>query len=295
VCSIASLQKIVPKLLLIFCALLLAPVHADEQLRIKPAPERVSNANNLPPQAENDTSVRVNIPDSIGNAGLTQVQLHNLANHDIVLLVDKSGSMGRTDCPLPEIGAVFSRYSPGPGGLYMSRWNWCLEQTTEMVKQTQQALPEGFSVVLFDSRYAIYPHVTAEQLADIFAKNTPIGGTDLTQPLAATFDDYFRRKKLSHGKVKPLVVGIITDGGPENPFTVRKAIVDTIFRIRHPSEVTVVFFLIGGKVTGGQAFIDYITISAVAAEGAPFNIVKAVPFGELHKIGLARALADNLN
>jgi len=48
-------------------------------------------------------------------------------------------------------------------------------------------------------------------------------------------------------------------------------------------------------VTGGQAFIDFITISAIAAEGAPFNIVKAVNFEELQRIGLARALADNLD
>jgi hypothetical protein len=296
VCSIASRMKLLLSLLIFLLVHLSAPVHADEELRIKPAPQRTSGPDNIAPQA-NDTQVRVDIPDAIGNAGLTQVELRGLANHDIVILVDKSGSMGRTDCSLPPTGmsTVFSRYSPGPSGEYMSRWNWCLEQTTKMVNQTQQAIPEGFSVLLFDSHYAIYPHVTAEQLAEIFSKNTPIGGTDLIQPLAATFEDYFRRKKLLHGKVKPLVVGIITDGGPENPQVVRKVIVDTIFRLHHPSEITVVFFLIGGKVTGGQAFIDYITISAIAAEGAPFNIVKAVSFEELQKIGLARALADNLN
>jgi len=104
------------------------------------------------------------------------------------------------------------------------------EQTTKMVNQTQQAMPEGFSVLLFDSRYAIYPHIDANQLADIFAKNTPIGGTNLIEPLATTFEDYFRRKKLAHGMVKPLIVGIITDGGPKNPLAVRKVIVSTIFK-----------------------------------------------------------------
>jgi hypothetical protein len=288
------------KLLFIAFALIPLPAGADEELRIRRTPDTLSNANAIaPPKGaiESNPQVRVTVPDSVGNTGLTEVQLRRLAAHDIVLLVDKSGSMGRTDCKLPELGmsSVFTRFSPGPSGEFMSRWNWCLEQTTRMSNQTQQAIPEGFSVLLFDSHYAIYPHVDSKQLVDIFAKNTPIGGTELTAPLVATFEDYFRRKQLAKNKVKPLVVGIITDGGPENPQAVRKVIVSTIFRMHHQSEITVVFFLIGGKVTGGEAFIDYITISAIAAEGAPFNIVKAVSFEELQRIGLARALADNLN
>jgi hypothetical protein len=291
-----ALSRIFLALVLIFFALPSPPARGQD---LHQAPDTASSISDDAPTvtgSANKPQIRLNIPESMPYGGLTQVELARLASHDIVLMIDKSGSMGRTDCKLsdPRQAVVFSTFSPGPSGQYTSRWNWCLEQMTEMVHQTEQALPGGFSIVLFDHRFAIYPRANAQQLVDMFTENQPIGGTNLTQPLAATFADYFRRKSLSHGKIKPLVIGIITDGGPENPKSVREVIVSTIFQMRHPSDITVIFFLIGGHDPGGQAFIDFITISAIQAEGAPFNIVKSVSFEQLQQMGLARALAVNL-
>jgi Mg-chelatase subunit ChlD len=229
--------------------------------------------------------------------GLTQIELHRLAARDIVLLIDKSGSMSTPDCPLVSSGhsklAAFSSLVLGLGGLSASRWDWCLEQTAHMAKQTEEVLANGFTVVLFESHFAVFPHVTVQELVKIFSEHEPGGGTDLDHPLAATFDDYFRRKQHTHGNVKPLLVGVITDGCPNNPNAVRKVIVAATRALRDPNEITVVFFLIGGHDRHGEEFVWDLSHNLVE-QGAPYQIVKAVPFNELEKMGLARALANNL-
>jgi len=220
--------------------------------------------------------------------GLTQVELQRLAAHDIVLLIDKSGSMDTDDCPIigggAPLGMISSFVLGGMGST--SRWNWCLGQTSQMANQTQDVLKDGFSVILFDSRFQIFPHVTVDGLRTIFHNNQPDGGTDLASPLSGTFEDYFRRKKISHGNVKPLLIGIITDGCPTSPEAVRTAIFSVTRRLDNQSEITIVFFLIGSRDFAGEAFAKSIS---------RFNIVKVVPYSQLSSHGLARALAENLD
>src|SRR5277367_5212968 len=115
-----------------------------------------------------------------------------------------------------------------------------------MAKQTEQVLPDGFSVLLFDNRFRVYPNVNVAQLAKIFRQNGPDGGTLLTGPLRSTFDDYSRRKNIAGNKIKPLLVGIITDGCPNDPEGAVDAIISATHTMRNPSEITVIFFLIGG-------------------------------------------------
>ena len=78
---------------------------------IEPSPQTQSNFNNANQSTVNDNqSVRVNIPPtrlnnpstlggSVSSNTLTQAQIQKLAAHDIVLLIDKSGSMATADCP----------------------------------------------------------------------------------------------------------------------------------------------------------------------------------------------------
>jgi hypothetical protein len=253
----------------------------------------------MPKQAPERPRLTVAIPETPQGkdpaGALTQVELQRLAAHDIVLLVDKSGSMHTPDCPMPKqgkLGTISSFILSGPAG-GVSRWDWCLEQTSRMAKQTEQVLPNGFSVLLFDNRFRVYPNVNVEQLAKIFRQNQPQGGTLLTGPLASTFNDYFRRKDISGNKVKPLLVGIITDGCPNDPEGVVDAVVSATHTMRNPSEITVIFFLIGGHDRRGEEFVFDISHD-LTSQGASFNVVKGVPFSDLERTGLARALADNL-
>jgi len=145
--------------------------------------------------------------------------------------------------------------------------------------------------VLFAGHYDVFPHVNAKQLREIFANNSPGGSTKLEKPLESTFNDYFNRKK--SGRVKPLLIGVITDGCPTHPEFVREEIASITHEMRDPSEITIVFFLIGSNDRKGESFVWDISHN-LTGEGAKFNIVRSVPFAECQRLGLARALAENL-
>ena len=288
--------------------LLCSGVQADQSLRL----DRSDTPPELAPSFKRGSmEVRLALPDQPDarqlkgkvnddaiKGGLTKLELGHLAAHDIVLVVDKSSSMATPDCPTggsgPSALGMVSAFAFGSAGLLdsaASRWNWCLRQTVHMAKQTEGALANGFTVILFSSHFEVFQHVTVQQLGNIFRENHPGGHTLLAQPLAASFDDYFRRKRI--GNVKPLLVGVITDGCPTEPDAAREAIISATHQVRNPNEITVIFFLIGGDDPHGERFVWDLCHNLVR-KGARYPIVKAVPFNELEQVGLARALADNL-
>lgn len=310
-------MKLSSKLVQFACAsLMMAGVaaQAEDNMRIAPsystsetADASIPNANRSTPQFRvfipeqqqaqpGSNPLKSSIDKRILDSGLTQQQAKKLSDHDVILLVDKSWSMGTNDCPTPhfmtgKLGA-FLNMAASQSDDRISRWEWCLAQTSQMAKQTEYVLAQGFSVILFDGRFNIYPHVNAKQLKKIFSDNDPGGSTKLEGPLSATFSDYFQRIT-SGGKTKPLVIGIITDGCPTHPDEVRQTIASATRRMKNPDEITLVFFMVGEHDRKGEEFV-YRASHDLQNDGARFNIVRSVSFNELERSGLARALADNL-
>ena len=91
----------------------LAQTSDHSAFRIQLAPKRNVNAQfkgNVNAEAEHS---------------LTQIQIQRLASHDIVLIIDKSGSMLSNDCPINTgngTKSVLTSLLLG-GGLVNSRWN----------------------------------------------------------------------------------------------------------------------------------------------------------------------------
>ncbi len=226
---------------------------------------------------------------------LTQVDIQRLANHEVVLLIDRSASMAAMDCPTSNLGHSIGMIPSilGIPLLSTSRWQWCLHQTSEMSKETQNIFNRGITVVLFSSGFITFPNVTMDQVQQIFQQNYPAGGTDLAPPLATQIGEYFKRREYARGNVKPLMIGIITDGCPSNKQAVRQAIVDATHLMKNPQEVTIIFFVIGGMDFQGEMFVRDLCTN-LTNQGAAFPIVKEVSFSELQHIGLAKAIAQNL-
>ncbi len=238
---------------------------------------------------------------------LTQVDLRKMANHEVVLLIDRSSSMTAMDCPnvggsshpsfAPKMGGLMSALLGVPllngMGMGTSRWEWCLHQTSDLSRQTQQIYSQGITVVLFSTGFVTLPNVTLDQLPRVFNDNFPFGGTNLGPALASQIGEYFRRREYTRGNIKPLMIGIVTDGCPNNRTAVRQAIIQATQLMRDQQEITIIFFLIGGMDYVGEAFVQDLTVNLVR-QGARFPIVRAVSFGELQRIGLAKAIADNL-
>lgn len=225
--------------------------------------------------------------------GLTEVQIKKLANHDMVLLIDRSGSMLMADCPIAGVGRTAGTLMNMLMGASMSRWDWCKAQTMRLAKETQYVCSRGFTVVLFSNGYQIFQNVSLNQIPQIFSRSDPSGGTNLHDPLNATLVDYFQRRKVLKN-VKPLAIAIITDGRPNSTDAVTAIIVNATKYMENPNEVSITFFLIGDKILNGQAFITDLEQNLMRY-GAKYPIVRSVSFWNLEKIGLPRALADTLS
>ena len=232
--------------------------------------------------------------------GLTKVELNRLAQRDVVLIIDQSSSMLTHDCPGRGFGSTGGDSLFGgilgrglPLGGAVSRWQWCTAQTAELSQQTAQIFNKGITVVMFSSGFEIFPHVTLKQVPELFSRNRPMGGTNLAPALASQIGAYFKRRAEFRGNVKPVVIGIVTDGCPNNRQSVKQAIIEATHMMRNPREIAIIFFLIGGMDYQGERFVAGLE-SNLTRQGAAFPIVKGIRFDELRQAGLAKALAQSL-
>ncbi len=84
---------------------------------------------------------------------LTSSELAVLSKYDLVIVLDKSGSMDERDCP---------------GG--MSRWDWCRDQMMSLTAQISSVLKSGITVALYSSDYDIFRNVDLGYVTRILAK-----------------------------------------------------------------------------------------------------------------------------
>lgn len=224
--------------------------------------------------------------------GITQEEIKNLGRHDIVLLIDKSSSMRTPDCPGGNGNSPLSKIMPffGVMGMGISRWQWCGMQTMALAQQYISVAPTGLSVVLFSWGTKIFPHVNMADIPTIFQTVRPEGMTNEAAAVRQTFEDYFTRKNLTHGNVKPLLVAVITDGLPTNKDAVREALIQATTQMQRPDEIKVTFLQVGSD-PDGASFVREMQHNLVR-EGAKFPIASSKVFAELERTGLTRALVD---
>jgi hypothetical protein len=250
-------------------------------------------------------------------AGVTTRDLANIGRHDVILIIDKSGSMRTTDCPntlgqgggqdpdsqllqMLSMGArmgmnagfgmrTHGMHGMGMGANGISRWDWCKAQTYDLSKQTSSVLPEGLTVEMFSNDCRVFPHVELSQVPQLFAANSPGGNTNTATAVGRALQDYFNRRAASNGHVKPLLIAVITDGLPDNPEALKEVIINATMQMTRPDEIAITFLKIGADPEG-DALID--EMNYLQAQGARFNIVHSKQFPELVKSGLTRALVD---
>jgi hypothetical protein len=206
---------------------------------------------------------------------LTSGELAVLSKYDVVIVLDKSGSMDERDCP---------------GG--MSRWDWCRDQMMSLTAQIGSVFKSGITVALYSSDYDIFRNVDLGYVTRIFGENSPSGGTYTGKVMEAVFDDYFARRA-SNPNTRKLLVQVVTDGDPSDKGALIAAISRASQMINSPGEITVNFLQIGHEEAGARtlAKLD----SNMASEGAKFDIVRVEPFAVVEHEGLPRALADATN
>jgi hypothetical protein len=211
-------------------------------------------------------------------------KLNALANHDVVILIDRSGSMETADCP-----AAVADSSD------QSRWQWCCEQTQNLSAQTTGILKDGLRVVVFSTMQKTYDNVQLNNVPDIFQNNTPKGSTNIAVALKHQLDDYFRRKmrpEETKRPLKPLLIAVVTDGCFDRSIPVQRVITDATKRMDSPDEIAITFLQVGQDNQASHILSDLAAGKGNVVKRANYGIVSSKPFSELKKVGLTDALLD---
>jgi Mg-chelatase subunit ChlD len=190
---------------------------------------------------------------------------------DLVVLIDRSGSMGTTDCPQA-----------------MSRWDWCKLQTMELSQDVSQVFPRGFALVLFNNHTVVTENADVSAIANAFADNKPDGGTDTAGALTQQLKAFAQRKK--DAATKPLVLVVITDGAPNDPNKLRNVLITAANDATNANEISVVFVEVG-EDNQASGYLEDLERN-LNQEGAKFNIVHSILFDTVARRGLLRSVAD---
>ena len=239
------------------------------------------------------TTVRINPQNNRPrSAVLTAQDVAVLRTRDVVLLIDKSGSMETRDCPAPNPGLLpfILRGQVGTEG-NLSRWDWCRLETSRLSEQTAGIFQKGIAIVPFDARYNVYPNVKLNQVGRVFSENGPGGSTNIASALNAALNDYFERRQQS--PQKPVVIAVISDGVPNSMRSVRETIKKATRQLRNPAEVKITFLHVGNDRNGLEFLKDL--DDDLVNDGATADIVDTKRFAELLQTGLARALVDAIS
>jgi hypothetical protein len=203
-----------------------------------------------------------------------QAKKDSLSDYRIELIVDRSNSMHKTDCP---------------GGL--SRWEWVGMQSSNMAASLAPMVPKGLTIVPFATDYDVFEHATASSIDHIFNSIHLQLGTRLYEPLADRLDRYLLHKTPDS---KPLLIVVITDGRPSPKFeteTVRNELIAASRRMTSPGDITVIFCQIGSGDPVGESYLRSLDTDLVS-QGARYHFVHTLSFDQLTSGGLGRALSS---
>lgn len=175
------------------------------------------------------------------------------SEYDIVVMIDKSGSMATADV----------------GG--NTRWASMKETMGAITRLAGQVDDDGLDVVLFGGLpVVVQSGVTAEKVDDLFTSYSPSGSTPLTEALAEAF-------KLAGKSAKKDIIICFTDGEPNDKNTVASSIVAQSKLQEKDDDLTILFIQVG-KDAGATKYLQQLDDNLT---GAKFDIVDVKTVAEV--------------
>ena len=193
----------------------------------------------------------------------------NLTQYDIILCLDKSGSMSTKDCP---------------GG--KSRWDYAKEATEALARKAEESDKDGLTIIPFSNSFTVYDGVTSDKVHQVFQENEPNGGTDTAKVLKHVLDGYISKKP----NVKPIIVLCITDGEPNDKAKLAEVITDAANKIDADEEIGIQFIQVG-QDSQATAFLKSLD-DDLTSHGAKFDIVDTMTIDEMENKSLVAVLIE---
>ncbi|MEB3309575.1 MAG: VWA domain-containing protein [Snowella sp.] len=198
-----------------------------------------------------------------------------LDKRDYTLIIDKSGSMSKTD-----------------GNSHQSRWEQIKESTMALARKCEQLDADGITVYLFSGKFRRYDNVTADKVEQIFQENEPIGGTNLTAVLQDAVNQFFRRKQAGQGKAGETLI-IVTDGEPDDRRSVFEIIIEASNRLEADEEFALLFIQVGSDA-GATKFLSALD-DQLQGVGAKFDIVDTITLHDMEDFTLTEVLLNAIH
>lgn len=194
------------------------------------------------------------------------VNASQLANYDISLWIDRSGSMGTADIA------------------GKSRWAAAQEATGAVARKATEYDKDGITVGIFGGNTVkTYENVTGSDdlITKIFTENEPSSSTPTHKALEMSLNKYFDAKKAGTNP-KPILLVVITDGQPDDKGAVKKVIVDATQKMDRDEEVAISFLQIGND--GDAANFLRELDDDLQPAGAKFDIVDTKQLNDVENI-----------
>ena len=200
-----------------------------------------------------------------------------LSSYDIIIAIDKSGSMANA------------------GAHGKSRWEEAQETVLALAKKADTFDTDGITVIPFANTHKVYNGVTADKVAQVFAENEPNGGTDTASVLSTIFAAYQDAKKVLQDQAKPILVVVVTDGEPNDREAVKTVLREFAKGLTDngagDTDEAGILFLQVGNDPQAKAFLTELDDSL----NARFDIVDTKTMDELEGISLTDALLQALD
>lgn len=224
--------------------------------------------------------------------GITGEDRALLANADVMIILDRSGSMGQNDCPATEPSGGASSHGE-------SRLLWSVEELTLFSRQICAIMPHGFTFITFDFRPTVFDIRTAMQFNQVLNTLQSGGGTALTPAL----EQAYARHALHPDQ--PLLIAVVSDCQVDLEESLASMVAATR---RYPLPKGVFFSLMQIGITAEaanathQAFpspkiakADTLYRLAHLRElGAAYDASRLIPFSQLRKEGLGHCILSLL-
>lgn len=184
----------------------------------------------------------------------------DLKNFDYGLAIDKSTSM--------------SEREPRSG---LTRWAAAKEQTLGLARKMAEFDSDGIDLYMFASSVKVTKNVTPVTVETVWNENEPNGGTNIAPVIREAGQRYLKLR--AEGKAKKgYILGIITDGQPQDQEDVKKEIIELSKKLDRDEEFGIQFLQIGDDPIATK-YLKTLDDDLVS-QGAKFDIVDTTTFAD---------------